>query len=151
MSNLNPLQIDRYTLYLDRIVIIKISDTDTRFYDVAFFNGSKLALPRELKTQLETQLPDSFLRYDETWVNDMFVLYMDVTWDERACSPVLLTYVEGQGVLREYGSRDALSTRVAERIATSSSSQMDSVEVKDQLTEQINSNYADLFNTHLTS
>ncbi|QXV74239.1 hypothetical protein [Rhizobium phage RHEph12] len=151
MSNLNPIQIDRYTLYLDRIVIIRFSDTDVKSYDVIFFNGDKLKLPRELKSSLNAQLPTSFLRYDEAWVNDLFLLFMDITWDDKKRSPVLLTSVEGHGIIREFGTLDALTALRDERKAASSDSEMDTAEVIEEVTEQINANFADLFNARLTS
>lgn len=163
MSNLNPIQIDRYTLYLDRIVIVKISEADPTLYDVIFRNGSKLQILRQFKVELETKLPISFLRYDEAWVSDQFVLYMEITWDARKRAPFLLTVLEGYGRIKEYGSLEELQALRDARFDASSAAQINtSSEITTIVTDEIDSqvppivdqkvdqfNYAALFNNQL--
>ena len=91
MSVLNPIKIDRYLLYLDQVVFITFDDQDISLYKVVFSDGDKITLPRNCKAELNTLLPSTFLRYEEMWINDLFVKYMDSRWDEASKRQKLIT------------------------------------------------------------
>lgn len=119
MSNLDPIQIERYALYLDNLIIIYIDKNNPDFYSLTYSEGETLKIPRSYQSNLESLLPQSFLPYSNMWINDSFIHYMDITWDIKNETYVLLTKLNKIGEIREFDTLVNLQSLVAQRIARS--------------------------------
>lgn len=138
MSNLNPIQLERYVIYLDSLVLIKIDEQDPRFYTLLYLDGETLKLPRSFEPQISSMLPSGFLPYTEMWINDTFIYYFNVTWEIKKDSQVLITKVRNFGEVREYGTYDDLQDLMATRLTRSSGSLINSPdEINQAITEQV--------------
>ncbi len=163
MSNLNPIQIDRYVLYLDNLVLIKLDATNANFYILYFSNGETMQLAQSLKDQLTALLPPSFLPYADMWVNDSFVHYLDLSVDLENQSHVITTKMHGIDFeIKEYGLEADLSALITSRIALSSNASINTTNevsgiVATSITDRVApvaiqlNNLGDYFNNLLTA
>lgn len=125
MSLLHPIRIDRYVLYLDKLTIIKIDDENPNFYKCHFIDMDTLHLLRSYKDELEAKLPSCFMRYEEMWINDFNLKYMDSTWDTERNKAVLITKFRrsaGISQIVEYGTLEEINAKMEQRIQQSISS-----------------------------
>lgn len=138
MSTLNPIRIDRYTLYLDSLITITIDHDQPEFYKLTYSDGETLQLERSLKDELAANLPQNFLPYVEMWINDNFIMSFDSTWDKRLQRPVLITTVRLIGEIREYGTLEEIETLITQRIEQSTGALLsDNSEVENKISETV--------------
>lgn len=105
MPVLNPIKIDRFTLYLDRVVAIRVLEKDIDWMEAVFSDRSTMLFHRSIwNDDIYAQFPKTFVRFDlnNLWVNDNFIHYSEKIWSTRQHKYILRTKVEVLGLLDEY-------------------------------------------------
>ena len=126
MSVLHPIRLDRYVLYLDKIVAIKLDDKDTRYYKFMYSDGENVHIPRKWRDRMLSMLPPCFFYYPsyDMWVHDSYIRYLDITSDNKNNRFSLYTsfkMVDGIDHLIEYGTEQEIGLLVESRLTLSRS------------------------------
>lgn len=124
MPVLNPVKIDRFTLYLDRVVAIRVFK-DIKWMEVVFSDHSTKLFHRSVwDDSVSAALPKTFVLFDlnNLWVNDNFIHYSEKIWSNTLGRYILRTKVEVIGFLDEYVDSNQIDDIYDQRLVTAISS-----------------------------
>jgi hypothetical protein len=118
MSILDPVVIDKYTIYFDKIVLIRPKIPTTEITQLLYTDGSTVDIPSSITASFLSSLPTTFLfmPYNNVYVHDIHIKYTQEIF--KYGRRILVTHISTFGILEEYLDA-AIDTTIADRVVVS--------------------------------
>lgn len=147
MSIHTPKRLDNFMLYFDRIVCIQRVPQDFHRMEILYHDGHKIRLDRQAYwNTIASILPPCMLwyPYNNLWINDMFINFIEKIWDDNSQSYYLKTKVDTLGDIIEHGISDFEALLSSRYIESKTSTYAEKEEIQDLIDGQVNLELPDL-------
>lgn len=105
MALLHPIILDKYMIYFDNLICVRIDPCNSRMIELVYKDAQSLMLDREIYwDDLASKIPLGLIwyPYNSMWINDFYICHLERIWDKKRRVFYVGTRVSQIGEIREY-------------------------------------------------